>query len=535
MAEPHDRLTPAGWLALPVHPVLVAAYPVVFLFGQNAIQQMTLAPLWLPLGVAMLTAIPITIIGRLVSGEWRRGALLASLALALFFSFGHAWNVLGPMLGQRRWLVLVYAVLAIGGAALILLVRGRWTIGVTRGLNLIAAAGILVNAVPLVAFAATPDATEAAAPAADVAVRLDVGADDPRPDIYFIILDRYPSAETLREIYGYDNTPFLEALADRGFSIADDSWAAYWKTAFSILSTLQMDHLDGAALIEADGPRDSPTFNPVFRALQGHLAVPASLKAIGYQYVHIGSWWKPTSTNADADRAPTFSENGEFASALLATTALSLLTPNGRITGDDESVNDPAFARGTTLFAFDQLEAARDLPGPTYVFAHLLVPHPPYVFNPDGSEPTADEIAARTDDEQMLRQMEWANTRVLQVLDHLLDVPPGQEPIIALEADEGPWPDRFIADQHGFPWLEARPDEIQEKFGILNALHLPGVDPASVGFTDDVSPVNTFRIIFNAAFGTDLPLLENTTYLSPDYERMYDFVPYDREAMAPAP
>ena len=156
---------------------------------------------------------------------------------------------------------------------------------------MIAAAAVIVNLVPIVAFASTSGAagpTDGTAVPAGVAVPMDLGPDDRRPDIYFIILDRYPSAETLREIYGYDNAPFIDALADRGFAIADDSWAAYWKTAFSVLSTLRMDHLDGAELLEEDGPRDAPTFNPLFRALQGHLPVPASLKAIGYEYLHIG-------------------------------------------------------------------------------------------------------------------------------------------------------------------------------------------------------------------------------------------------------
>ena len=37
------------WTALPIHPLLAAAYPVVFLFAINAAEQVTLAPLWLPL------------------------------------------------------------------------------------------------------------------------------------------------------------------------------------------------------------------------------------------------------------------------------------------------------------------------------------------------------------------------------------------------------------------------------------------------------------------------------------------------------
>ena len=43
-----------------------------------------------------------------------------------------------------------------------------------------------------------------------------------------------------------------------------------------------------------------------------------------------------------------------------------------------------------------------------------------------------------------------------------------------------------------------------------------------------MSLVNEFRIVFNAYFGTDLPLLPDTVYLSPDYARMYDFIEYTR-------
>jgi hypothetical protein len=69
---------------------------------------------------------------------------------------------------------------------------------------------------------------------------------------------------------------------------------------------------------------------------------------------------------------------------------------------------------------------------------------------------------------------------------------------------------------------------VQEKFGILNAYYLPGVDPASAGLNDRISPVNSFRIVFNAYFGADLPLLPDQTYLSPDKSRLYEFTLYPR-------
>ena len=37
------------WASVPIHPLLAAAYPVVFLFAANADEQVTLQPLWTPL------------------------------------------------------------------------------------------------------------------------------------------------------------------------------------------------------------------------------------------------------------------------------------------------------------------------------------------------------------------------------------------------------------------------------------------------------------------------------------------------------
>jgi len=156
------------------------------------------------------------------------------------------------------------------------------------------------------------------------------------------------------------------------------------------------------------------------------------------------------------------------------------------------------------------------------------VPHPPYVFDSDGTTPTGDEAQQRTEEEEYLAQLEWSNGRVLDALDRLLAASTGLEPIIILQADEGPWPDRFTDDQVHFDWLSATDTEIQQKYGILNALYLPGPEGRSVQVYDTLSPVNVFRVVFNAYLGTELPLLPDTVYLSPDYARMYDFVEYER-------
>jgi hypothetical protein len=263
--------------------------------------------------------------------------------------------------------------------------------------------------------------------------------------------------------------------------------------------------------------------------LQQRLPVPATFKELGYEYIHIGSWWTATSRNVDADLSLTYERHSQFGAALLDTTALALLRPEEPTDDGPEVLDRPDLVRAHTLFEFQRVEEALRRPGPTFVFAHFLVPHPPYVFRRDGSMTTAEERQSIARTQLYVDQMTWTNDRLLDLVDRALDVPSGQEPVIILQADEGPYPPRFGREPETFDWLDqATPDEILQKYGILNAMHLPGVDPAAAGVHDRISPVNTFRIVFNEYFGADLPLLPDRVYLTPDYARMYDFIEYER-------
>jgi predicted Rdx family selenoprotein len=291
-----------------------------------------------------------------------------------------------------------------------------------------------------------------------------------------------------------------------------------------------MDYLDGAAL-EAAGGDPLAAIHASFR---DHLAVPVALKRLGYEYVHIGSAWEPTSTNVDADRVLRWRPGSEFESALLATSAWGLSQPDIP-PGDEEEETEPldrtAFLdhlRQDTLFQFDRLEDVADRPGPTCVFAHVLMPHNPWRFNADGSFPTPEQLRSRTRDQWFIEHVQWTNERVLRLLDVLLDAPPGEEPIVILQADEGEFPRAFAYNQEHFDWLRATPDQVQHKYGILNAFHLPGVDAEAAGVHDRISPVNAFRVVFNAYFDAGLPILPDRTWLSPDWYHMYDFVEYER-------
>jgi hypothetical protein len=503
-----------------LHPLLFAAFPVLFLFAENAEQEVTLGPLWVPLAASVAGALAVLLVLAAVFRDWNRGAVLATALVILFFSFGHVWNLIGGAFIQRWVLALVWIALALAAAVLVFR-GGRWMVPAGRFLSIAAILLVAFNVVRVTNYASASAAAAATVAGAQI-VPLQVPPS--QPDVYYIILDRYAGADTLRKVYHFDNEPFLRALEQRGFVVARHAWANYFKTALSVYSSLSMAPISKQALGETQAPYD---FTTIFAALRDHLAVPSSLKAVGYHYIHLGNYWEPTAYNVDADVDLRFQDSAEFSTALTATTFWSFVSPPASESGEDdgEATSSRDLARNTTLFTFDRLAETVERPGPNYVFAHILLPHPPYVFGPNGEALTEEQSAAQVEKVKYVWQVQFANQKVLAAIDRLLAGP--TDPIIVLQADEGPWPREFSANEGNFNWLKASDGQIAQKFGILNAVHLPnGVDPRDYGFNDRTSPVNEFRVVFNAMFGAHLPLLPNMTYLSPDYAHMYDFVPY---------
>ena len=64
-----------------------------------------------------------------------------------------------------------------------------------------------------------------------------------------------------------------------------------------------------------------------------------------------------------------------------------------------------------------------------------------------------------------------------------------------------------------FHWDVDAPGCVWERTSNLYALRLPGHQNDGTLYPS-ITPVNTFRVIFNTYFGTDLPLLDDQTYLA---------------------
>ena len=346
------------------------------------------------------------------------------------------------------------------------------------------------------------------------------------PDIYHFVFDRYGSDDTLRG-YGADASieDFLEA---QGFSVARESHSNYLKTGHSLASTFHMDYLD----LLANDPRvTGANWHPIFAMLDDH-RVGRFLSARGYRRVQFGAWWAGTdfASTADENRPHGF---GEFAMLHLRRTmlrpAFHLLPdagPTGRLDWDNAQCQRVARQ-------VEEIEAIGEGPAPVHVFAHILVPHGPYVFAPDGSCLSQKEAARRGGEAGYVDQVAYANRIIRDVVTTLLSEDRAP-PVIIIQADEGPFPRRDYA----VPWQDAPAEELRIKTGILNAVHIPGGSDGAL--RPDTSPVNLYRTVFNALFGTRFPALPDRVIAFPKDATLYEFhdvterVRRDPAAEAPA-
>lgn len=521
MTAPHPDAsrTPVWWL----HPFLVAAFPVLYLFAANIREQLSLEPLWLPLaivlGAAAVTVLVTMGLARLLGAGPARAALAASLLILLSLTYGHAWNLVGELAGRHRVLIAAWTALAVAGLVIIARLGSPAVDRLTTAVTVAAGILILINAVPIGDLAVRLVTAEDRA----AAHRGETGDAPPGAtrDVWYLVFDRYAGSPALKTQYGFDNGPFLDDLRDRGFHVADGATANYLKTAHSLASSLNMEELDADALAaEAAAPDD---WTPLYRQLQSGHAVERFLHDHGYRYLHLGLRRGPTYTNGAADITFLLGDTTEFSAVLVDTTILAAarqLVPEVAPGTDSLYVEQ-------TLFQLSELERIAEAPGLNFVFAHVLLPHPPYAFNADGSRTTPEQRASRTDAEEYLEQLRYTNERILELLDLLQAGPPASRPIVVLAADEGPFPDRYARDEDAFAWIEATPDELLRKFSILTAVSVPGVDAAELdaaGFGDRITPVNLFRVVFNAAFDAGLPVLPDRNWVFVDQRHLYDLV-----------
>jgi hypothetical protein len=512
----------------PVHPLLFASYAVVALLAWNLGELQPIAGLRALLLSVALAALAWWSLTRLFH-DAHRGAFVVSLGAALFFSYGHVYQVVegislgGLVLGRHRVLLVVWLLVLIGGVAWAIK-RHRFPLALTRFLNISLALALVLPVLQVGTYQiralANRSQTEALA-TSPVALTPPVG--EALPDVYYIILDAYTRQDVLQQVFNYDNQPFVQGLRDMGFVVTDQSRSNYAITRLSIPSSLNMNYLDAIGPPLDPNAKDAAWLDRICKSNE----VRQALASLGYKTVAFESAYGMTDwQDADIYLSPRPASLADAQvrlglnpfEAMLVQTSLGRAAIDGRVKLNQifgANLPDPNKEfRDRILFAFDKLGSVPGIPGPKFVWVHIMSPHPPYIFTADGGIASQQGIftladratGSGTPDERQAyaAQVNYINTRVLQSVREIL-ANSKTPPIIVIQGDHGAF--------HVSP---------QDRMKNLNAYYFP--DGGSNQVYDSISPVNTFRVIFNRYFGADLPLLSDRHYFS-DIQRPFELTP----------
>jgi hypothetical protein len=270
-------------------------------------------------------------------------------------------------------------------------------------------------------------------------------------------------------------------------------------------------------------PDDSSNWQIVYDRLKNPKTAQF-LKQRGYKYVLMGSGYHSLRKDPAADinivyDPKTAPVQSEFAQVLYNSTVLAAAAQRYGVDALDPRRVD----YNRALFQFDQIPRIAQMREPTFMFGHILMTHPPFVVHGDCSFKPEEELNKETIAEAYVDTVECEGNKTLEMIDKLLDVPEPKRPIIVIQGDEGPGPVGWNPNtKEHYDWTRAPQDVMLEKFRIFNSYYMPGLK--DTGLYQNISPVNSFRLIFNKYFGADYALLPDRSYVFPNELQPYTFI-----------
>jgi hypothetical protein len=502
----------------PIHPVLFAVHPVLALHASN-VALVPVADLWAPIGAVTLGSFVAGCLFSLVFRNLQRGARVASAFAVSFFLFGTVQEVFAQSARRAAGpeMSTVYATWGAGALVLLVLAGWKWKEGqrLNTVLNL---AGAL-----MCGFAVFQIANAYVSTASRVSRALDrraMGAEvsgSRSPDVFYIVLDGYGRDDVLRRDFGA-TWSLSDQLTERGFFVARESRANYVQTQLSIASSLNLDLVQ--RLVTSTGTADHDRLS-MDRLIDDSYAA-RTLRSTGYQTIAITTGFPALTFNSANLWITDDKGRSLFVDALVYKTPIR--RSQRALEGQFE------VRRRQLVGAFSDLKRlAKRGSSPRFVIVHVLAPHPPFVFGPNGEPRRPDSPYVLSDGSHFIEnvgsaeeyragyrdQAEYIGKLTIDAIDALLAE--SRDAVVIVQGDHGP--------KSGLDQESAANTDMGEVLPILNAYYVP--DKVRNELYDEITPVNSFRALFRGLFAMDLPQVDDKSYYSP-WSAPLDFVEVPR-------
>jgi len=305
-----------------------------------------------------------------------------------------------------------------------------------------------------------------------------------KPNVYHIILDEYTDNEILTKKFGYNNEKFLEFLNNNGFYMHDKLFSTFGGTVKELNVIFNMEY-----------PKKLGWMSEDYESLNNN-KVMSIFSNQNYSIIETNSMmrWKNFS---DVDTKLCYDTNfinSEFLDQVLGKSIIRYFL--------EKYQQDTR--RDTVRCTFDVLnEITLKTDGPKYVFSHVYVPHPPFLFGPNGENVIPDHreisgLQSWEDPQGYVNQLIYATNEITVVIKNIVKNDPNA--IVIVQGDTGTLTGTDISKK--------TMKEIYQAHSILYAVRIPDVEDS-----DYMIPVNTYRVIFNNYFNMNYDYLEYHSYL----------------------
>lgn len=339
--------------------------------------------------------------------------------------------------------------------------------------------------------------------------------DNSLPDIYYIILDSYMNQDVLKSELGFDNSEFCDWLRARGFFVSSSSRSNYTWTSLSLPSSLNFRYLT----VEDKGREGGLLYDN---------EVMKKLKAKGYKTISINFTSRGCHYyGTDADIRFAYGPAREFLPGLINSSWAYPIAFFGFL---NSAIYN--YQRESILYSFEKLKEIPEIKGPTFTFAHILSPHPPYIFDREGRPLKFNLPEFRSLLNNKNRGDLWYSQECLVYIDQALFINKQVESALESIISRSPEAIIIVQGDHGqFLGLFDRPSRklFRLRTSILNAYYLPG-DGKKLLY-DGISPVNSFRVVFDKYFNENYKLLPDISYYSSS-NKLWDFIIINNEDLA---
>ena len=489
-----------------LHPFILAIYPILFYHNLNK-HEVWFSETLAPMSISLFGTLLLLFLFKLIFKSYTKAGTLTSIVLILFFAYEAILNALtDTKLGE---LILPYDpnLLWSYGISLTVAITGLWlwknpSRQVTEYLNMASLILIVFPIISLITHKISVENHKLFSSPSSINSAIPYNYIGPKPDIYYIILDGYMRKDVMNEFWRFDNSEFIKSLENRGFYVAPKSRSNYQTTWLSLASSLNMEYLPENLSIDTT---QSINNIPFIEAIAQN-KVAKFLKSIGYQYIYLPHNAALTKKNNQADITITNKKYiSPFSQHILNKTFLK--------TFKLLSLNEIQIKRREILHGFKKLEDIPHNEEPTFTYAHFLIPHGPHAFNSKGEFP-AKNIS---ESEKYFEEILFANKKINHLVDYLQQNSK-TPPIIIIQGDHG-----FLAPE------TYRPDAngIKQRYSNLSAYYLP--NKKNEKLYETITPVNSFRLIFDSYFQTKFGMLKDKSYLTTTFTSLRKLVPVPSE------